>query len=284
MNPNNDENQTNDPKESKASESKGAKFFDKVKGFFGQFKSGQIKEIPLEDVPQGIHGCKTVYMSLYEDESHPIYIGIDGDQVRVSFGLNDTFHLDKEMFTYMSGAFFNMGATILKNEFGDQKPLKSIAQSKQVIHDGPLEQPLDEETQKQQDFEKLERTVNGYDDEDEPEQVKLARDVQSKMQDLDPEERRKMKTEAQQQEMTGLESNVKEFEDSLLGDIDRDDDITYDHDYFVSIYKKKGLPALREELATIDKAQRKPIMDKIMAEEDSQQQKPDNNDSESKSE
>jgi hypothetical protein len=266
------QNENNDANENIEVENKS--FFDKVKGFFKKFRDGDIKEIPLEDVPQGIHGCQKVYMSLYQDQSNPIFMGIDGDKVRVSFGDDRTFVLNKEMFTYMSGAFFNLGATILKSEFNDHKPLKSISQTKQVVHSGKLQQPLDEEESKEQEFENLQRQIQG---EPKSEAQKLAEDVQGEFDEMDPDERRLEKQAMQKELMGKKEDAISSFEDMLLGDIDKDDPITYDDTYFEKIYQTRGIEALREELATIDESKRQPIMDKIMAGATPQQQKPDNN-------
>lgn len=96
-------------------------------------------------------------------------------------------------------------------------------------------------------------------------------DVKGMIDKMTPEEKEEFLKNQVKEARDEMFENLKKFESELLGEIEVEEDVKYDYDYYKKVFDKGKLPALREELAKIPKEERQAIINKIVEEHSKRQ-------------
>ena len=89
-------------------------------------------------------------------------------------------------------------------------------------------------------------------------------DFQKIIESLTPEQREKMEAELSLKREDLIAKRAKEFELELLGEVEIEESVVYDFEYFKNLYEKKGMAFLKEEMAKVPKEEREELTQKIV--------------------
>lgn len=97
-------------------------------------------------------------------------------------------------------------------------------------------------------------------------------DMSQVLDNLSPEEKEELAREKAAEMRKQVFDKAAALEKELLGEIKTEPNVSYDYEHFNKIFLEKGTAALKEELAKLPKEERKPMIDKIVAEHKSLKQ------------
>lgn len=255
------------------------------------------------EVPEGYESCTSMYRAVHKKLGKEIHLGIDkpADKYYVGFGSNPPFILNEDELIYMMTGMSALTTESLKDNTGkDMKGIASAAMkcnaeiklSKGSItnsdpgkEDGAEtseelkkkiyeEEETEESSKKEEEIKKNMEEIKG-----DLEEIKnMSEQVDEFTKKMSPEEKKAYIEDLNRKHEEQLAKKAREFERSLLGSIEEEENVTYNYDYFKDIHEKQGAAALKEELAKLPKEERQEIIDKIKAEYKIKQQQTTNTD------
>jgi hypothetical protein len=247
-------------------------------------------KLDAKGMPKAYKDCKVVYRATLDDHKLPLFVGVDDseEEYLVGFGTAAPFSLTRRQFFYMIAALSSLMAEAVSENTGMDKD--EIQQAMVDMQDDvtfgkgvvdPSSVPAEDKDPS--DIEGLKGKIFGSDAADDQniegsiskleemkdtmeEMVSAREDLETMMEGMTEEERKECLKEQHKKEQDALDKKAREFERSLLGVIEEEDETVFNYNYFKEIHEKSGPAALKEELAKIPKEEREEIIQKIMAE------------------
>lgn len=258
----------------------------------------------LNGIHKSFENCDVVYMANDGDPgkkiSYPIYIGVVKSEnlFLLSFGPDMApFELTQDNLFYMLDAMQATTAAIYNDEMGLNekdfrekfKSVRDKANSLSIGHSGGTKPMMSTEelanflkSEKGEDvvgaseeinelIDKVKIAGNKLRKEDLEDSVKESimqeiEDVRSLVDKMPEAEKNAFYKQMAKRTESVLDEKVADLEKELLGDIEIEEEPDFSYAYFEGVFIKKGIQALKEELAKIPKEDRKAIIEKITKE------------------